>query len=319
MAKFCVVIPSYNAARYLPQTVGSVQRQQGAGDWEIVLADDGSTDDTAAVAARLAAADARVRWVTQPNAGVSAARNLGASHASADCQYLWFLDSDDLLAPGALRRMGDYLDAHPDVGLLGCQLQSVRDDGTPAGSEKRSRWSSGRWFGFPHPLRDDEVPTPFEAFFCGTGQGPFALYRRSVFARTEGWDPRLRYHEDTDMFCQMALLADVHYLPDRLYLKRIHAGQSTNIADPVLAQRIWDSYSFFREKWDARVPRNERETRLLTRARAFYENRFQPCRDLKLAVNIWRELLRGRSSRASAQHSLTILRKAIPTLLRPVM
>lgn len=317
MAKFCVVIPAYNAARYLPEAVGSVQRQQGAVDWEVVVADDGSTDDSAAVVARLAAEDRRVRGVAQANAGVSVARNLGAAHASPDCQYLWFLDADDGLAPDALGRMGAYLDAHPDVGLLGCQFQLMHDDGTLAGPEKRSRWAPGRPFGFPRQLRDDERSTPFETFFCGTGQGPFALYRRGVFARTDGWEPRLRCHEDADMFCQMALLADVHYLPDRLYLKRIHPGQITNTADPASAQSIWDNYDVFRQKWDTRPGRNEHETHLLRRARAFYNGRFQPCRDLKLAFNIWRELLRGRLGRDSAHHSLTILRKAIPTLLRP--
>ena len=85
----------------------------------------------------------------------------------------------------------------------------------------------------------------------------------------------------------MALLADVHCLPDRLYLKRIHPGQSTNTANPAAAQLIWDSYDLLRQKWDARIPRNERETRLLQRARLFYERRFQPCRDLKLANARW--------------------------------
>ena len=316
MAKFCVVIPSYNAARYLPDTVGSVQGQDVA-DWEVVVADDGSTDDSAAIVARMAADDGRIRWVTQPNAGVSVARNLGARHASADCQYLWFLDSDDLLAPDGLRRMGDHVDAHPAVGLAACQFQLIHDDGTPAGPEKRSRWVPGGWFGFPRPLRDDEIPTPFEAFFCGTGQGPFALYRRGVYERTEGWEPRLRVHEDTDMFCQMGLLADVHFLPDRLYRKRIHAGQSTDVKNAALAQRIWDCYDIFRQKWDARQGRDERETRILERARAFYNNRFQPCRDLKLVLNIWRELLKGRAGRPAAHYTVTLLRKALPTLLRP--
>ena len=97
MARFGVIIPTYNAARYLPETIGSVQAQDVT-DWEIIVADDGSSDDSAAVVARLAAADPRIRWLSQPNAGVSVARNLGARHLPADCQYLWFLDSDDMLA-----------------------------------------------------------------------------------------------------------------------------------------------------------------------------------------------------------------------------
>ncbi len=317
MAKFVVVIPAYNAARFLPETVASVQAQDTA-DWEIVVADDGSTDGSAAVITRLAASEPRIRLLTQPNAGVSAARNLGASQLAADCQYLWFLDSDDLLAPGALRRMGDYLHAHPEVGLAACQFQLINQDGTPAGPDKRSRWAPGGPWSLPRQLPDAEWPTPFETFFCGTGQGPFALYRRSVYARTEGWDTRLRFHEDTDMFCQMALLAAVHFLPDRLYVKRVHPAQSTHLGDGVDGSPIWDHYGRFREKWDRRPGRDAQEARTLDRARRFYRNRFSPARDMKLVLAIWRDQLRGKWNRVSALYSLKLAWQACRALLRPV-
>ena len=316
MAKFVVIIPTYNAARYLPETIGSVQAQDVT-DWEIIVADDGSSDDSAAVVARLAAADPRIRWLSQPNAGVSVARNLGARHLPADCQYLWFLDSDDMLVSGALRRMGAYLEVHREVGLLGCHFELFNDDGTPVGPGKHNRWAAGRLFNLPRRLADDEPPTPFETFFCGLGQGPSALYRRSVYERTEGWEPRLRVHEDTDMFCQMALLAEVHYLPDRLYLKRIHAGQSTDPNDNALVRRLWDCHAIFREKWDQRVGRDEQEIRRLEAARRFYHYRFQPAWDMKLVLIIWRDQLRGKWNRSSALYSVALIWRALRAMLNP--
>lgn len=93
-----LVIPMYNAARHLEACLTSVARQTQAG-FECFCVDDGSTDDTAALAQSFAARDARFTVVRQPNAGCSAARNSGMRLASAP--YLAFLDADDLLHPQA--------------------------------------------------------------------------------------------------------------------------------------------------------------------------------------------------------------------------
>jgi hypothetical protein len=122
-------------------------------------------------------------------------------------------------------------------------LFKIWRQGRKLGTGRRSRWVPG--IIFPRQLRDDEVETPFVTFFCATGQGPFALYRRSVYARTQGWDPAIWPHEGTDMFCQMALLSKVHYLRDRLYLKRVQPSQGMSNGLPVQ-----QSYARFRAKWD---------------------------------------------------------------------
>jgi hypothetical protein len=99
-----------------------------------------------------------------------------------------------------------------------------------------------------------------------------------VYLQTDGWDENFWPHEDTDMFCQMALLAQVHFLPDRLYLKRIHAAQG--MSDGARVQR---SYAAFRAKWDNRSPRNPLEATLLRDAKKYYYAMHRPCRDLKVA------------------------------------
>ena len=111
-----VVIPAYNCSRYLPQSVQSVLDQDYP-NLEILVVNDGSSDDTLAVARRLAdAADGRMHVFDQANAGAAVARNTALRRAGG--RYIAFLDSDDLWLPGKLRLQVDYLRQHPDIALV---------------------------------------------------------------------------------------------------------------------------------------------------------------------------------------------------------
>lgn len=307
MARISVIIPCYNYSAFLPQAIASILGQD-VQDWELILADDGSTDSTPEIIRGYCSCDARIRSVRQDNGGRSAARNLGALQSSADAQYLFFLDSDDQLVPNALRLMSGYLDSHPEVGLLGCQFQETDEQGRPFGSAKRSRWVPG-WF-LPRALADEERETPFVTFFCATGQGPFAMYRKSVFQRTQSWDNDFRHliHEDTDMFCQMALLADVHYIPDRLYLKRVHEAAATQHCD-----FVQDSYAKFRHKWDNYQTDDPRQQEIIRKAKKHYYTRHRPFRDLKVAVKTLKYFLRD-PTKARMVWFLTLCKSAMKGL-----
>ena len=95
-----VIIPVYNTAHYLPDCLQSVL-QQGVSSIEVICVDDGSTDKSASLLAESSTRDPRVRVISQPNAGQGAARNRAIAAAAGD--YLLFVDSDDILVPGALR------------------------------------------------------------------------------------------------------------------------------------------------------------------------------------------------------------------------
>ena len=97
--RISVVVPVYNVAGFLADCLDSVLTQS-VGDLELVAVDDGSTDAGPRILEEYAARDPRVRVVRQDNAGLGAARNTGVDHARGD--FLWFVDSDDMLAPGAL-------------------------------------------------------------------------------------------------------------------------------------------------------------------------------------------------------------------------
>jgi CDP-glycerol glycerophosphotransferase len=97
-----VVMPVYDVAEYLPQALDSVLGQS-AGDLEVVVVDDGSTDQSASIATDYAQRDPRVRVVHQQNAGLGAARNVGVAHARGE--YLTFADGDDVVPPGSYEAM----------------------------------------------------------------------------------------------------------------------------------------------------------------------------------------------------------------------
>lgn len=284
MPSVLLVVPCYNSAAFLSETIESVLRQD-LQDWEMVLVDDGSRDATWEVISRYAARDPRIIGLQKPNEGTTKARNFGFVNAGTSSRYVTFLDHDDQWEPDALSRMSAYLDAHPDVGLLACQFQEMNAAGEKQGVGHVSRWAPGLLI--PHDLGPDEFETPFVTFFCATGQGPFAMYRRTVYAQTDGWETGFWPHEDTDMFCQMALLAKVHYLPDRLYLKRVHPDQGMSDGP-----RVQSAYGKFRAKWDRRTPRNAQEAATLREAHAYYYGVHRPFRDLKVAVIVLREMLR---------------------------
>lgn len=99
-----VIIPAYNAERWLDDSLGSVLAQS-FDDWEAVVVNDGSTDNTVEVASNYANQDKRIRVISQENGGISAARNTGIDNARG--RYVFFLDADDRLPGEALAGLAE--------------------------------------------------------------------------------------------------------------------------------------------------------------------------------------------------------------------
>ncbi len=110
--KISVIIGTFNCSRYLPEAIESVLAQTYS-DYEIIVVDDGSTDNTNEVVIPFRD---RVQYIWQENRGVGSARNTGMRRASGE--YVVFLDADDLLLPDKLALQADYLDRNPDVDIV---------------------------------------------------------------------------------------------------------------------------------------------------------------------------------------------------------
>lgn len=124
MPFFTVVIPTFNRAHFLPQVVASVLAQHFT-DFELLVVDDGSTDDTPDVLDQLAAQDSRVTYIRKRNEERSIARNTGFLLAQG--QYVVFHDSDDLMRPEHLASLAEKIDQHPEAKFLATKFAILRD------------------------------------------------------------------------------------------------------------------------------------------------------------------------------------------------
>jgi glycosyltransferase involved in cell wall biosynthesis/peptidoglycan/xylan/chitin deacetylase (PgdA/CDA1 family)/SAM-dependent methyltransferase len=181
-----VIIAARNAAATLPETLASLMAQTEAG-WDAIVVDDGSQDDTPAIAQDWAMRDRRVRLLRQPHAGASRARNAGIAAASAE--WLLFLDADDWLAPTHLERLLATLAAEPsaDVGVCGYQ-RALPDD----------RLSEAI-------LPEGLAGQPFAIFARRNAAAIHCfLVRRRLVVALGGFDPSLVTCEDWDLWQRVA-------------------------------------------------------------------------------------------------------------------
>jgi glycosyltransferase involved in cell wall biosynthesis len=128
MAKVSVIIPAYNSAPFIESAIRSVTAQSER-DIEVIVVDDGSNDDTFALASHVAEGDSRVKVLRQPNSGKPAiARNVGLRHASGE--FVGFLDSDDLYHPNKLQRQLAIFAAYPESDIVFHDVKYMSFDGT---------------------------------------------------------------------------------------------------------------------------------------------------------------------------------------------
>ena len=124
--KISVPMPAYNAERFIAEAVESILNQTFR-DFELIIVNDGSTDGTLAIAERYAAQDERVTVVSQPNGGISAARNRGLSVAKGE--WIAVMDSDDVAMPDRFERQLDFLAKNPDLAVVSAYVQNIDDKG----------------------------------------------------------------------------------------------------------------------------------------------------------------------------------------------
>jgi glycosyltransferase involved in cell wall biosynthesis len=189
MPTVSVITPAYNAAAYLTASVESVLRQTLA-DLELLIVDDGSTDATVALARQLAAADPRVRVLTQPNAGPGPARNTGIRHATG--RYFAFIDSDDEWDRTFLAEQVEILEARPDVDVL---IANARNRGGERDRQptRPVQGAVGERISLGDMLADES------ALFIMT------VFRREVIDKVGGFDPALLTNEEYDLWIRAAL------------------------------------------------------------------------------------------------------------------
>lgn len=210
-----VIIPTYNYAAFLPQAVASVREQREPGiDVEVIVVDDGSTDNTAEVAESLGP---DIVFIQQENSGPSRARNTGLRAAHGD--FVAFLDADDFFSKGLLASHLRVFEAQPELDMVICRCMNLQqDDGEPL----LTLWSL--------------VNSHWDVHACTANLAPIHCFLlRMACARRAGYfDESIRHCEDQDYWLRCyGMGARVGVNPDGLVLYRKHGDNSTSDMKPM--------------------------------------------------------------------------------------
>ena len=208
-----VLIPTYNCARFLPDAIESVLAQTFQ-DFEIIVVDDGSTDDTAQVVSRYP----QVRYILKEHSGISASRNAAVSAATGE--IVAFLDADDMFTPEKLQKQVDYLDENPDCHLIFTKAENFYEDEQAEQGEKQ------------------------QALYNASLERCIitCAIRRSVFEKYGNFRTDYPHGEDTQFMYRLSIsgLSINHCLPEVLYKRRVHSSNISLTHEGAGANRLME-------------------------------------------------------------------------------
>jgi glycosyltransferase involved in cell wall biosynthesis len=201
----------FNAGKFLAPAVESVLGQTFQ-DFEFVVVDDGSTDDSPSVLSGFR--DPRITVIRQENRGIAAALNRAIEVAQGE--YLARQDADDISLPDRFAAQVRFLDEHPEVAVLGTAARLVDSDGRPF-----SRFATY--------VRHERLVKELKRGFCPLMHGSVML-RRQAIVEAGGYDPRFERIQDVELWLRMSHRYRLANLRDTLYLLRKHDGSVTQDA-----------------------------------------------------------------------------------------
>lgn len=201
-----VLIPTFNRGRLISDTIDAVLGQTRPPD-EVLVIDDGSTDDTAEVVARYAG---QVSYTRQDNAGKAVALNRGLAKVAGD--VIWICDDDDIPLPGTLERLSTFLEQRPDVDFV-------------FGLHDELMESGGDWVVRPAPApRRYQEPLAIQVLRSCFIFQPGMLVRRRCYLRVGSFDERLFRSQDYDMLIRLAHECSGAELDGVVFHQRVHPG-----------------------------------------------------------------------------------------------
>lgn len=206
-----VIIPVYNAARYLERAIASVQAQT-VRDIEIIAVDDGSSDNSKTILDRIAASDPRLRIISRPNTGIVGALN--DALAAARGEFVARMDADDLCLPERFEKQVAFLRARPDYVCVGSAFLYI--DAAGGYLKECTRPSD-------HAAIEREL-------LAGNGGviiHPAAMFRRDAIERVGRYRESAQWIEDLDLYLRLAEIGRLSNLPEVLFHYRFHE-QSVN-------------------------------------------------------------------------------------------
>jgi len=231
MLRVSIIVPAYNSAKYLPTAINSVISQT-YDQWELVIVDDGSTDETRELVSSYGSQlGDKLRYVYQPNRGLPAARNTGIRSARGDLIAL--LDADDMWLPLRLERSVAAMDSDAEIGLVHGKFERVNTEGSPIGQVQPAfvrKYLSGRIA--------DHIYTRRVHLGC-----PTVTFRRCCIDKAGWFDETMRATEDRDLWFRIARHYKTAFVDEIIAYYRVSPGSMSS--DP---ERMFRWQTFFVEK-----------------------------------------------------------------------
>lgn len=235
--KVSIILPAYNAGRYVQEAVDSIRRQS-LREWELIVVDDGSTDDTASMVEAQVAEDGRIRLIRSAHAGIVAALNRGIALARAE--FIARMDSDDRSLPRRLQLQVQLLERAPELSVVSCKARLFGETQQSDGLQRYLDWVNGM-----------EGPEQIASgrFVDAPVLHPAVCFRRDLIERHGGYREG-DFPEDYELWLRW-LEADVRFsqVPELLFEWRDHAHKLTRTHDRYREQALWQLKGQYVYQW----------------------------------------------------------------------
>ena len=227
-----VCMPVYNADPYIRDATESILRQTFT-DFEFIIIDDGSSDDSRQILEELARRDARIRLVSRPNTGYTIALNEALSMARG--HYLARMDADDVSMPDRFEKQVDYLRSHPDCVLVGSRIMTIDPFGSPLYEPN-------------HKLSHEDIESQLLAGVGWAIVHPVSMMVREHVTALNGYRVEMEPSEDLDLFLRLAERGRIANLPQVLlhYRQHVKSVNHTRYTEQNLVTRTIVSQAFDR-------------------------------------------------------------------------
>lgn len=204
-----VVMPVYNTARYLSEAVDSIL-EQTLNDFEFIIVNDGSTDDSPDILGRYQQSDKRIRVFHQKNSGLAASLNVGLRAAKG--KYIARMDSDDISLQERLARQVEFMDNHPDVGVCGTAFRQF-------GNINGDSWT----------MTDPEEIKSRLMFWPCLGHPTVMMRRELIIKENLYYDIEFKQAEDHELWLRFSQHCKITNIPEVLLLYRTRDNQATHM------------------------------------------------------------------------------------------
>ncbi|MEQ8464903.1 glycosyltransferase family 2 protein [Coleofasciculus sp. E1-EBD-02] len=201
-----VIMSVYNGSRYLNESIASILSQTFT-DWEFIIINDGSTDNSESIVQGWQKQDERIKLISRSNKGLTISLNQGLSYAQG--QYIARMDADDIALPDRFAKQVAFLDENPDYVAVGCRMLVIDPEGMPI-------------FTCSRLTTHEEIDAAYMAGQAGIIGHPAVMMRRRVLQSIGGYREQFTYAQDRDLFLRLAEVGKLANLPDTLLEFRLY-------------------------------------------------------------------------------------------------